>query len=80
MRHAGWVTLVVEDGGTGVADPSSALHRGISGGGSTGLGLDIARAAAVATGAATCLGAGLHAAAHALPVAAARAFVASAGR
>ena len=50
VRHAGWVTLVVEDGGTGVADPSSALHRGISGGGSTGLGLDIARAAAVATG------------------------------
>jgi signal transduction histidine kinase len=50
VRHAGWVTLVVEDGGTGVADPSSALHRGISGGGSTGLGLDIARAAAEATG------------------------------
>jgi len=50
MRHAGWVTLVVEDGGTGVADPSSALHRGSSGGGSTGLGLDIARAAAEATG------------------------------
>ncbi|NKE63251.1 HAMP domain-containing histidine kinase, partial [Lentzea sp. PSKA42] len=44
VRHAGWVTLVVEDGGTGVADPSSALHRGSSGGGSTGLGLDIARA------------------------------------
>ncbi|WP_329792932.1 HAMP domain-containing sensor histidine kinase [Lentzea sp. DG1S-22] len=50
VRHAGWVTLVVEDGGTGVADPSSALHRGSSGGGSTGLGLDIARAAAEATG------------------------------
>jgi signal transduction histidine kinase len=50
VRHAGWVTLVVEDGGTGVADPSSALHRGMSGGGSTGLGLDIARAAAEATG------------------------------
>lgn len=50
VRHGGWVTLVVEDGGTGVADPSSALHRGSSGGGSTGLGLDIARAAAEATG------------------------------
>ncbi|KJK33712.1 hypothetical protein UK23_44985 [Lentzea aerocolonigenes] len=50
VRHAGWVTLVVEDGGSGVADPSSALHRGSSGGGSTGLGLDIARAAAEATG------------------------------
>ncbi|MFI6094334.1 sensor histidine kinase [Lentzea sp. NPDC051213] len=50
VRHAGWVTLAVEDGGTGVADPSSALHRGSSGGGSTGLGLDIARAAAEATG------------------------------
>jgi len=50
VRHAGWVTLVVEDGGTGVADPSSALHRGSSGVGSTGLGLDIARAAAEATG------------------------------
>lgn len=50
VRHAGWVTLVVEDGGTGVADPSSALHRGSSGGGSTGLGLDIARAAAEETG------------------------------
>ncbi|GAB2831329.1 sensor histidine kinase [Lentzea nigeriaca] len=50
VRHAGWVTLVVEDGGTGVADPSSALHRGSSGDGSTGLGLDIARAAAEATG------------------------------
>lgn len=50
VRHAGWVTLVVEDGGTGVADPSSALHRGNSSGGSTGLGLDIARAAAEATG------------------------------
>jgi signal transduction histidine kinase len=50
VRHAGWVTLAVEDGGTGVADPSAALHRGSSGGGSTGLGLDIARAAAQATG------------------------------
>ncbi|XVV06494.1 sensor histidine kinase [Actinosynnema sp. CA-248983] len=50
VRHAGWVTLVVEDGGPGIADPERALHRGASGGGSTGLGLDIARAAAEATG------------------------------
>ncbi|MBB5960149.1 signal transduction histidine kinase [Saccharothrix tamanrassetensis] len=50
VRHAGWVTLAVEDGGPGVVDPERALHRGSSGGGSTGLGLDIARAAAEATG------------------------------
>ncbi|WP_433272042.1 sensor histidine kinase [Actinosynnema sp. CS-041913] len=50
VRHAGWITLTVEDGGPGIADPERALHRGSSGGGSTGLGLDIARAAAEATG------------------------------
>ncbi len=50
VRHAGWITLAVEDGGPGIADPERALHRGSSGGGSTGLGLDIARAAAEATG------------------------------
>ncbi|MEU4804682.1 HAMP domain-containing sensor histidine kinase [Actinosynnema sp. NPDC023587] len=50
VGHAGWITLVVEDGGPGIADPERALHRGSSGGGSTGLGLDIARAAAEATG------------------------------
>jgi signal transduction histidine kinase len=48
--HAGWVSLVVEDGGTGVPDSGAALRRGISGRGSTGLGLDIARQAAEATG------------------------------
>ncbi|PWK84448.1 signal transduction histidine kinase [Lentzea atacamensis] len=49
-RHAGWVTLVVEDGGPGFAEPRGALRRGSSGGGSTGLGLDIARSAAESTG------------------------------
>ncbi|WP_046468078.1 sensor histidine kinase [Allosalinactinospora lopnorensis] len=50
VAHAGWVTLVVEDGGTGIADPAAALRRGASGGGSTGLGLDIARSAVEGTG------------------------------
>ncbi|MCO1660485.1 sensor histidine kinase [Pseudonocardia humida] len=50
VRHAGWVTLVVDDAGSGVADPASALGRGVSGSGSTGLGLDIARDAVEATG------------------------------
>ncbi|MDE3725330.1 HAMP domain-containing sensor histidine kinase [Nocardiopsis sp. N85] len=50
VRHAGWVTLNVEDAGPGFADPASALRRGASGGGSTGLGLDIVRHAVEATG------------------------------
>lgn len=50
VEHAGWVTLVVEDGGPGIADPTAALRRGASGAGSTGLGLDIARNAVEATG------------------------------
>jgi len=50
VRHAGWITLVVDDAGPGVADPEAALLRGASGRGSTGLGLDIARAAAESTG------------------------------
>lgn len=49
VEHAGWITLVVEDGGPGIADPEAALHRGASGCVSTGLGLDIARAAVEAT-------------------------------
>lgn len=49
VRHAGWITLVVEDGGPGIADPAVALRRGASGAGSTGLGLDIARSAVEAT-------------------------------
>lgn len=50
VKYAGWVTLVVEDGGPGIADSEAALRRGASGGGSTGLGLDIARHAVEATG------------------------------
>ena len=50
VRHAGWVTLVVDDAGAGIPDPAAALRRGASGGGSTGLGLDIARDAVEATG------------------------------
>jgi signal transduction histidine kinase len=50
VRHAGWITLVVDDAGPGVADPEAALLRGASGRGSTGLGLDIARAAVERTG------------------------------
>ncbi|GAA4229061.1 HAMP domain-containing sensor histidine kinase [Actinomadura meridiana] len=42
--------ILVADGGPGIADPDAALKRGISGGGSTGLGLDIARRAAESTG------------------------------
>jgi signal transduction histidine kinase len=50
VRYAGWVTLVVEDGGPGIVDTEAALRRGASGHGSTGLGLDIARHAVEATG------------------------------
>lgn len=44
------VLLVVEDAGPGVANPRAAVRRGASGGGSTGLGLDIARRVAETTG------------------------------
>jgi signal transduction histidine kinase len=50
VRHAGWISLVVDDAGSGVADPAAALSRGVSGSGGTGLGLDIARDAVEATG------------------------------
>ena len=46
----GRVRLVVEDGGPGIADSLLVLDRGASTGGSTGLGLDIASAAARAAG------------------------------
>ncbi|MER7767457.1 HAMP domain-containing sensor histidine kinase [Kitasatospora sp. NPDC096140] len=49
QRTAQSVVLVVEDGGPGIQDPGSALSRGVSSGGSTGLGLDIARTAAEST-------------------------------
>ncbi|MCX5390869.1 HAMP domain-containing sensor histidine kinase [Streptomyces sp. NBC_00094] len=46
------VIVLVSDAGTGIADPAAALARGNSGGrpGSTGLGLDIVRRMAEATG------------------------------
>jgi signal transduction histidine kinase len=51
VRHAGWITLVVDDAGPGVADPVTALRRGVTSRvDGTGLGLDIARNAAEATG------------------------------
>lgn len=50
VRHSGWVSLVVDDDGPGVADPATALRRGVSSSGSTGLGLAIARNAVEATG------------------------------
>ncbi|MFC4906350.1 histidine kinase dimerization/phospho-acceptor domain-containing protein [Actinomadura gamaensis] len=49
-RGQGVTGILVADAGTGIADPEAALQRGRSGGGSTGLGLDIARRAAESTG------------------------------
>ena len=45
-----WVAVRVDDAGPGIPDPERALRRGESDQGSTGLGLDIARRAAQATG------------------------------
>jgi len=50
VTHARWVTVAVEDGGPGILDPNRALARGLSTGGSTGLGLDIARNCARSAG------------------------------
>lgn len=50
VHQADLVALVVEDAGPGIADAGRAVRRGASGGGSTGLGLDIARRAAESTG------------------------------
>jgi signal transduction histidine kinase len=44
------VAILVADAGPGIADSDEALRRGASGGGSTGLGLDIARRMAKAVG------------------------------
>ena len=49
-RRDGWVAVRVDDAGPGIDDPEKALRRGESDQGSTGLGLDIARRAAQATG------------------------------
>jgi signal transduction histidine kinase len=49
-RGEGAVLVLVADAGPGIADPEAALRRGSSGGGSTGLGLDIARRVAESTG------------------------------
>jgi signal transduction histidine kinase len=42
--------LVVDDAGMGIADPAAAVRRGVSGAGSSGLGLDIARRIAQSAG------------------------------
>ena len=42
--------LLVDDAGPGIADPAKAVQRGVSGAGSTGLGLDIVRRAAETAG------------------------------
>lgn len=47
-RRGGYVAVRVDDAGPGIADPKGALRRGASARGSTGLGLDIVRGAAVA--------------------------------
>jgi signal transduction histidine kinase len=47
---AGRVIILVADAGPGIADSGAALRRGASGGGSTGLGLDIAYRMATAAG------------------------------
>ena len=42
--------LLVDDAGPGIADPATSVRRGVSGAGSTGLGLDIVRRAAEEVG------------------------------
>ncbi len=42
--------LLVDDAGPGIADPARSVQRGVSGAGSTGLGLDIVRRAAEESG------------------------------
>jgi signal transduction histidine kinase len=49
QAHAG-VSVVVDDAGPGIAAPARAVRRGASAGGSTGLGLDIARRTVESTG------------------------------
>lgn len=47
--------VVVEDAGPGIRDPATAVRRGRSGAGSTGLGLDIARRVAAEAGGAVAI-------------------------
>jgi signal transduction histidine kinase len=42
--------LLVDDAGPGISDPAAAVRRGVSGAGSSGLGLDIVRRVAEAAG------------------------------
>jgi signal transduction histidine kinase len=49
-RAGGGAVVVVADSGPGMAEPTAAVERGHSGRGSTGLGLDIARRTAEASG------------------------------
>ncbi len=49
-RRDGWVAVRVDDAGPGIGDPEKAMQRGQSNQGSTGLGLDIARRAALSAG------------------------------
>jgi signal transduction histidine kinase len=54
-RPQGGAVLVVDDAGPGLGDPDR-MRRGVSGGGSTGLGLDIVRKAAAASAGALSFG------------------------
>jgi signal transduction histidine kinase len=49
-RDEGAARVTVDDEGAGIAEPAQALRRGVSGGDSTGLGLDIARRVTRASG------------------------------
>ncbi|WP_433242118.1 HAMP domain-containing sensor histidine kinase [Streptosporangium sp. CA-135522] len=49
-QGAGTVGVLIADAGPGIPDPETALRRGASGSGSTGLGLDIARQLAESSG------------------------------
>ncbi|MCS7477181.1 ATP-binding protein [Umezawaea endophytica] len=50
FHQAERVVIVIEDAGPGIPDTAAAMRRGVSGAGSTGLGMDIVRRAAEATG------------------------------
>ncbi|MEO6089033.1 MAG: HAMP domain-containing sensor histidine kinase [Umezawaea sp.] len=50
FHQAERVVIVIEDAGPGIPDTAAAMRRGVSGAGSTGLGMDIVRRAAETTG------------------------------